>query len=122
MENKKLGDMAEAAARAVYRDKGYRILAYNLHYGKIGELDIVAYTGKKDNGILVFCEVKCRRDISFADPASAVNRKKQNRIRTLAEIFIQRHPEFELCDVRFDVADITPEQGHFSVTLLENAF
>lgn len=122
MDNVRLGRMAEAAVREIYRKKGYRILANNLYYGKIGELDIVAHIGKNCRGVLVFCEVKCRRDLSFADPALAVGRQKQNRIRTLAKIFLQDYPEFSLCDIRFDIATATTDNQHFSIDILENAF
>ena len=122
MDNVTLGRMAEAAVREIYCKKGYRILAKNLYYGKSGELDIVAYIGEPSKEFLVFCEVKYRRDLSFADPVLAVGRKKQNRIRTLAKIFLQKHPERSLCNIRFDMAIVTSEHPYFSIDIIENAF
>ena len=122
MNTVKLGRMAEGAVREIYRKRGYRILAYNLYFGNMGELDIVAHIGAKQGGLLVFCEVKYRQNFTFEDPSVAVNRQKQKRIRTMARFFLQRNPEFNVCDVRFDVATVTSEDQYFSVDIMENAF
>ena len=122
MNTVKLGRMAEAAVREIYHKRGYRILAYNLYFGNMGELDIVAHTEEIRGGTLVFCEVKYRKDFTFEDPSAAVNRQKQKRIRKMAKFFLQRNPKFSVCDVRFDVAVVTLEDQYFSVDIMENAF
>ena len=122
MNNTELGRLAETAVQNVYRKRGYRILAKNLYYGKIGELDIVVYRKAEMSESLVFCEVKCRRDFSFSDPLLAVNRLKRNRIFTMAQIFLQHRPEYERAVLQFDIALALPRGDSFFIEILENAF
>ncbi len=118
-----IGQMAEKSAARSYMDSGYKVLAKNFRHGKIGEIDIILHR-ILPNGIteVVFCEVKCRRDTSFAAPSQAVNYQKRRRIRTLAQIFLSQNAAFYDAQVRFDVAEVTCQNENFNVNILENAF
>ncbi len=87
----------EGLAALVLRLKGYRIEARNWRC-RAGEIDIVA----RRRGVLVFVEVKTRRDRSAGSPVEAVDRRKQDRLVRLARAYLarcRRQPE----GCRFDV-------------------
>jgi putative endonuclease len=123
MKKQELGRLAEDAAASLYSERGYRVVARNVRYGKIGELDLILSRVLSDGSPeLVFCEVKCRSDTEFAPPASAVTYQKQGRIQKLAQIFLLRHEAFYQAQLRFDVAEVAYRNGAFRVNILENAF
>lgn len=98
--NKELGRKGEeAAARFLYR-RGYGIVERNWRC-YAGEADIIA----KDNGTLVFVEVKTRRDCRKGFPAEAVSSSKRDRYERIALAYLA---ESDLSDmqVRFDVVSI----------------
>ena len=81
-----VGPLAEAAACAVLRVRGYEVLARNLRLGH-GELDIVA----RRDGVTAFVEVKYRRDGRFGTPAEAVTPLKMRRILDAATWYAAEH-------------------------------
>ena len=99
MNNYHSGHWAEFVARLLFRLKGYRILAANFVSGRgthAGEIDFIAKRGN----ILVFVEVKKRATLENA--AYAISDAQKRRIRTGAESFLKKHPQFNDCDIRFD--------------------
>jgi putative endonuclease len=112
-----VGTAGEEAAAAWYRGNGYRIVARNWRC-RLGELDLLLVR----RATLVVCEVKARRGGGFGGPFDAVTRRKQHKLRTLAEAFLatgEIHPD----EVRFDVASVTVDaRGHASVHVFEQAF
>jgi putative endonuclease len=118
-DNKKTGDRGENIASQFLEDNGYRIVQRNFRYSTFGELDIIA---KKD-GVLVFVEVKTYRTEEFGEPLLLVNRKKQEKIRKLAQIYMLQK-KIDDIDCRFDVIGIKSAKtgADNSVTHIENAF
>lgn len=106
-----LGEKGEDTAAAWYVKDGWRIVARNWTCRE-GELDIVAI---KDD-VVVFCEVKSRASDRFADPALAVDYRKQQKLRKAAFRWLARQPWHE--QLRFDVAIVLRGQ----VRIIENAF
>ncbi len=111
-----IGAAAERAAAQWYEQRGYAIVARNWRVRE-GELDIVARRGST----VVVCEVKARSHARFGAPVEAVTRAKQLRIRRLAAAFLAAHPQ-PGCDVRFDVASVTPGGRSPRVEVLEAVF
>jgi putative endonuclease len=66
------------------------------------ELDLVARRGRQ----LVFCEVKSKAGGGYGDPSEMVSAEKMRRVRRAAEVWLVRHPECGMCDVRFDVVAV----------------
>jgi len=97
------GDEAEEKACRYLKERGYRILARNWRT-RTGEIDIIA----REEGTLVFVEVKARSGDGFGGPEAAVDRAKQRRIVSTALSFI----EVTACELpmRFDVVAISPGQ------------
>jgi putative endonuclease len=116
-QGRELGARGEAAALAVYVERGYGLVARNWRCA-IGELDLVLSRGSE----LVFCEVKSRRGSSLGGPFEAVDRRKQRKLRALAEAFLATSGS-EPSSVRFDVASVLLDVGEgVSVHVFEQAF
>jgi len=112
-----VGRAGEVAALASYRRAGYRLVARNWRCA-LGEIDLVV---AKDS-TLVFCEVKCRRGVALGGPYEAVTRKKQRKLRMLADAFLAATGG-GVQGVRFDVASVTLNvRGDASVFVFEDAF
>ena len=89
------GLWAEKRAEMFLRLKGYAIL-HTRFKTPVGEIDIVARTGR----VLVFAEVKARGTRDAA--AEAIHAKNQERVRRAAELYLQKYPEYNDFDIRFD--------------------
>ena len=89
MNNRQLGKIKEDQASSYLEDLGYKIIARNWHYGKYGEIDIVAIDPKRfNNEFLVFIEVKYRShslDLSL----QALSPHKLKRLQRLAQAFMK---------------------------------
>lgn len=91
----KKGLLAEMKAGLYLRMKGYRILDTRFKTSA-GEIDIVAQKGDT----LVFVEVKLRRTEDAA--AEAIHARNQERVMNAALLYLQKHPEYNGKDMRFD--------------------
>ncbi len=95
------GGYGEArAARFLTEEHGMVVLDRNWRC-ELGELDLVL----RDGEVLVFCEVKTRRDASFGSPLEAVTEQKVARIRRLAARWMQEH-DVRVEHVRIDLVGI----------------
>ncbi|MEX2276018.1 MAG: YraN family protein [Actinomycetota bacterium] len=112
-----LGARGEAAALALYRRSGFRLLARNWRC-PAGELDLVVERG----GVIVVCEVKTRSGSAFGAGYESVTWSKRRRLRRLAEAFvIQRRRTGS--PIRFDVVSVHLERsGRPDVVLFQDAF
>lgn len=63
---------------------GYTIVECNWRC-RLGEVDIVA----EDDGVLVFVEVRTRTGNGFGTPQESVDRRKQARLRRVAQMYVQ---------------------------------
>ena len=111
------GPWGEALAAEYLRKKHYRIEAMN-YRTRLGEIDIIA----SNRQYLVFCEVKLRKSANFAAAREFVDARKQQRLRTAAELYLAQNG-IE-APARFDVAEVyTDETGKpRRVEYLEDAF
>lgn len=114
-----LGAWGEALAADYLRKKHYTVEAVGYHC-RFGEIDLIAANRK----FLVFVEVKLRRSADFALAREYVNRKKQDRIRMTASMYLSRFPT--QLQPRFDVIEIYAPDGiqtvHPEIFHLEDAF
>lgn len=114
-----LGRWGEALAAEELRRRGYRVVAAGWHC-RFGEIDLIAEKG----GFLCFTEVKLRRDDRVAKAREFVDRRKQERLRISAQMYLAEHPGD--LQPRFDVIEIyAPEglrTGKPEINLIENAF
>lgn len=119
--NKRLiGSTNEKIAASYLETCGYIILDINFRAGKHGEIDIIA----REKDYICFVEVKSRRSLLFGTPAEAVNKRKQDRIRKVAYIYINQHRLHDN-NLRFDIVEIIMENKSLAVreiNLIKNAF
>jgi putative endonuclease len=114
-EKHQLGSRAEARAAAALEARGYRIVERNYRV-RLGELDLVAY----DGDVLVFVEVRSRRDRAHGGGLEAVPDAKQRQVARVASLYLaHRRPRFRTC--RFDVVAVTGDElviipGAFHIT------
>ena len=114
------GLTGEQLAAQHLESRGYQIIARRYRV-KAGEIDLVA----SRPGLLVFVEVKTRRQDRFGVPAESVNWQKQARIARAAEQFLQRMGAGfdERLSCRFDVIAVTIGQDSAArIEHMEDAF
>ncbi|MEU8031709.1 YraN family protein [Streptomyces sp. NPDC049099] len=107
-----LGKYGEDLAARRLAEAGMTILERNWRSGRSGEIDIVA----RDGDALVVCEVKTRRSGAFQHPMAAITPRKAERLRGLAERWIQAHGGAPPGGVRIDLIGVLlPYRGGPSV-------
>ena len=117
--SKLTGAWGEAFAAEYLRKKHYKLVAAGYHC-RFGEIDLIV----KDRKYLVFVEVKLRKSGEFAAAREYVDRKKQDRIRVTASMYLSQNPTS--LQPRFDVIEIYAPQGmetiHPEIVHMEDAF
>ncbi|MBE2228440.1 MAG: YraN family protein [Ignavibacteria bacterium] len=116
---KSLGKTGEAIAKEYFESLGFEIVAENYRYNR-AETDLVVKDEKKR--VLVFVEVKTRRNRNFGEPQESVTPKKQQQMIKSAEGFLMMTPGYEDYEKRFDVAAIMIEDGKAKLDHIENCF
>ncbi len=92
-----LGDAGEAYAARHLEQVGYRILERNVRAGGV-EIDLIA----EHRGTIAIIEVKSRRNRAFGAPETAVDMRKQRRLRHGAMAWLHDY-RGRVRSVRFDV-------------------
>lgn len=113
MNKRAVGARYEKMACEYLRKSGYVIVEQNFHC-RTGEIDVVAWEGN----VLVFVEVKYRKNLAMGSPLEAVDPRKQKNIRRIAAVYLYQKGFPEQTDVRFDVVGILDKE----ITLIRNAF
>ena len=119
MNTSLLGRWGESLVAEELRRRGCRVVAAG-YRTRFGEIDLIA----EDGPYLLFVEVKLRKSDRFAPGRAFVDRGKQERIRTTAEIYLAQNPTER--QPRFDVAEVYAPQGPATaqpqIVYLEHAF
>ena len=114
---RELGERGEALAWNFLRKLGYKILEKN-YRTRFGEIDLVA----QKEGVIVFLEVKTRRDTRFGRPEEAVDWRKRRKLVRIAQAFLQTQG-LENRAARFDILSVSWDgRGEPRFSLLEDAF
>lgn len=112
------GQRGERIAARYLERRGYRILERN-YRSRFGEIDLIAQKGE----LLVFCEVKTRKDDHFSAAREAVDRHKQHRIILTASQFLAAQGAEPIS--RFDVIEVYLGEGFLTkprINHIESAF
>ena len=113
------GAWGEALAAEYLRGQKYRIVAAGFQ-SRFGEIDLIAETKTH----LVFVEVKLRKNANFAAASDYVDRRKQDKLRVTASVYLSRYPTD--LQPRFDVIEVYAPQGRATlqpkIHHLEDAF
>ena len=78
---KKFGNEGENAAAIFLENKNYKIIERNYRPGNLGEIDIIA----RDGEIIVFIEVKSRKNLNYGEPEFAVTKNKIEQLKKLGK-------------------------------------
>ena len=112
--SKQTGDAWESQARRWLERHGLRFLAANARE-RGGEIDLIM----RDGAVIVFVEVRYRRNASYGDAAASVTPQKQQRLLKAARLWLSRqNGSFDTVDCRFDVVAFTGND----IQWLKNAF
>jgi len=112
-----LGYLGELLAAERLRAEGYVILERNYRCA-VGEIDLIA----REDGVLVFIEVRTRSSDAFGSPLESVDGFKQRKLREVARHYLrERRPRYQ--SVRFDVVGILLAEGtEAKVEIVPHAF
>lgn len=102
MNNIVFGRTGEQIAADYLTKNGFTILDRNFRSGRFGEVDIIASEGE----FICFIEVKTRTGNAFGTPAEAVGASKQQKLRSLAWIYLKQKGLGERY-MRFDIIEVT---------------
>lgn len=117
MRSHRLGKEGEAFASEFLAARGYLLLQMN-YRTKVGEIDMIA----KDGNVVVFIEVKTRQEDGW-DAFEAVDKRKQSKMRRVAQQFLIEKFGTEDVAARFDVLGVRSlPSGALEGELLKDAF
>jgi len=117
MDARQRGKWGEEIALAYLLKSNYIRVAQG-YRSRFGEIDIIV----KNKEYLVFVEVKLRKNANFAQAREYVGRKKQDKLRSTASLWLSSHktalqPRFDVIEIYAPDETSTPEIIH-----IENAF
>jgi len=120
LHNKEIGKLGEEYAKNYLSTHNYVIVKQN-HYGKYGEIDIVAIENTIPKQI-VFIEVKTRTSDKFGSPDEALTKAKIERMIKSAILFIKENNDFRSFIWRVDLIGILLGKGNFpeEITHIKN--
>ncbi|MEE9265768.1 MAG: YraN family protein [Gammaproteobacteria bacterium] len=110
------GAWAENLACQHLLDHGLRLVTRNYRC-RHGEIDLVM----RDGSTIAFIEVRLRNRTDFGSGAESVDARKQARLLSSAEHYLQRHATL-LTDCRFDVVSILQCGNTQQLDWIRNAF
>lgn len=118
-DHKLLGRWGEAQVAQWLRSHQYTLIGANWSC-RFGEIDLIA----TDERYICFTEVKLRKSERFAQAREFVDRRKQEKLRITAELYLAQNPTS--LQPRFDVAEVYAPLGmateHPTIHYIENAF
>jgi len=115
----RLGSNGELIARKFLSDKNFTFIKNNYRYER-AEIDLIFEDVKSK--LLMFVEVKTRRNKNYGEPEESVTFSKQNQIKKAAMGFISENEKYAEHDQRIDVISIFLNEGRVEINYIENAF
>lgn len=109
-----VGRRAEEAAALFLQERGLRPFRRNYRC-RGGEIDLIM----RDGAVLVFVEVRYRRDRRFGGAATSIDGRKQARLIHAARYFLLQYGGDPPC--RFDVVAVESTGGRLQFEWLKNA-
>jgi len=118
-QSDKSGRWGERQAERLLKKKGICVLGRRIRVGKRDEFDLIA----RDGQVLVFVEVKTRKNTTFGRPIEAVNKSKRHALSRAAVRYLKKLKKPPAA-FRFDVVEVigTSDNCHPEIHHIENAF
>jgi len=111
------GQQAEDRARRYLGKQGLKLVTRN-YRSPYGEIDLIM----REREMLVFIEVRYRRNQAFGLAAETVDWRKQNKLRATAEHYLQSHGKMRDRPCRFDVMAISGDSRRGTIDWYPDAF
>jgi len=111
------GQWAEELAHTYLCEQGLQTIVRNYRC-KAGEIDLIML----DQDILVFVEVRYRKDQRYGGSIESINTEKQQRIFTTATHYLHTHQWAQQHACRFDVVLISGTTTHPQMRWISDAF
>ena len=108
---------AEKVACEALQLKGLQLIDYNFST-TLGEIDLIM----RDGSTLVFIEVRQRRSAAYGLAEETIGHKKQEKIRRVANQFLQRDSKGYDQQCRFDVFAVNGDQTEKTIRWIKSAF
>ncbi len=103
---RKIGTEAEDLAVEYLKNRGLTLLRRNYHCRR-GEIDLIMH----DGNFLAFIEVRYRKNNLYGSAAESVTGKKQHRLLTTANYYLQNENCGADTACRFDVITLSGEKN-----------
>jgi putative endonuclease len=113
--SQKIGNWGEQIALKYLQEQDYQLVSQKYRFGK-GEIDLIV----QKNDLLVFVEVKLRKNANFGTPETFVSAKQKKLIKAVAESYIIDNQWIK--DIRFDIIAILTNSHPPEITHFEDAF
>jgi putative endonuclease len=94
------GKDAEAACCSYLESRGLKLVIKNFSC-RFGEIDLIML----DKKVLVFVEVRFRKNNNYGGGLESVTPAKQHKLRSTAELFLQQNIQYK--NARFDVVSMS---------------
>ena len=108
---------AEKVACEVLQLKGLQLIDHNFST-TLGEIDLIM----RDGSTLVFIEVRQRRSAAYGLAEEPIGHRKQEKIRRVANQFLQRNSKGYDQQCRFDVFAVNGDQTEKTIRWIKSAF
>ena len=112
-----LGDYWENVAEKFLKKNHLKTVKRN-YFCPMGEIDLIM----QDNGILMFVEVKYRKNDDWVSAAQSVTKSKQIKIIKAAQLFLLQNKKYKDLICRFDVVAIEGCKHKPEINWIKNAF
>ena len=118
INKKTIGDQAEQLACVYLKQQGLILLKTNFSI-RLGEIDLIMRDTTMD--MLVFVEVRYRKNNHYGGAAGSVTVQKQRKIIKTAAFYLQRYAPNSCA--RFDVIALEGDlNGHYEMNWIVDAF
>ena len=108
---------AEKVACEALQLKGLQLIDHNFST-TLGEIDLIM----RDGSTLVFIEVRQRRSAAYDLAEETIGHRKQEKIRRVANQFLQRNSKGYDQQCRFDVFAVNGDQTETTIQSIKSAF
>ena len=116
---RQVGNQAEDIALKHLIQQGLTLIEQN-YLTKVGEIDIIMLD--KAEQVLVFVEVRYRKNTRFGSATDTVTPSKQAKIIRSAQRYLQQHDEFDEYICRFDVVGLESDLKYPKINWIKDAF
>lgn len=117
-KNIETGRSGEDAAVEYLKENGYEIIERN-YRNRIGEIDVIAID--KPYNILVFLEIKTRRNKKYGYAFEAVNYYKQRKIINTSLMYVAFNKLIDI-QLRYDIIEVYFFEKEWRISHIKNAF